>query len=342
MTLNMKYSSRFFLYAPVAAFALLFAGVCAHWAWSAHTLSQRLDALNGQAVMPGVTLHFAQKEMAGFPFRLDAVFKNLEIAVDTDHGPAIWRSEDFALHSLNYGPPRQVFEAAGKQTLLWTDAKGVHKSFAFVPGSLRASALEDETGLTRFDFDLIDLGSSDLQAGRLQFHIRRDGDAFEFVIDNAGLQLAHILSPAFGEAIKSLKLSGRITEAATLDSLRAGRTDWRNALDNWRNQQGAVELAEGQIAWDRFSLGISGGLLLDEAKRPRGILYLKVSDVSVLVEELARRGVSQGNNNGLAAALLANIGDRVSETGEFPVTLAFKDGIAFAEQTPFAMLQPAY
>ncbi len=338
----MKYSSRFFLYAPVAAFALLFAGVCVNWLVSSRALSQKLDALNGHEIMPGVTLSYSQKEMAGFPFRLDAVFKNLEITVVTANGPAGWRSENFAFHTLSYGKPQQVFEAAGKQTINWTDDKGTAKSLEFVPGSLRASAIEDAGGLVRFDLDLADLGAAALQAGRVQFHIRKENDALQFVLSADVAHLTPKLESAFGDTVKSLKLDGRVAQAVAFDDLRAGKGDWRAALDVWRGKNGAVQFAQSEIAWDKINIGGSGTMLLDQAKRPKGVLHLKIAGLPALTEAAARRGILGGANKGLVAGLLETIGQNDGGKDGVAVTLAFKDGIAYAEQTPVTLLKPLY
>ncbi|HEY0301368.1 MAG TPA: DUF2125 domain-containing protein, partial [Rhizomicrobium sp.] len=82
----MKYSSRFFLYAPLALFLVLAAGAGVMWWVAASTLSARLDALNGKQAMPGVTLRFASKSVAGFPFNLDVVFRDFRIEIATPQG----------------------------------------------------------------------------------------------------------------------------------------------------------------------------------------------------------------------------------------------------------------
>src|SRR5215472_12801685 len=88
----MNYSSRFFLYAPLALFLLLAAGASAVWWREASALSARLDALNGHEAMPGVTLRFASKTVGGFPFNIDVVFKDFRVEIRTPHGPSIWRA----------------------------------------------------------------------------------------------------------------------------------------------------------------------------------------------------------------------------------------------------------
>ena len=83
----MRYSSRFFLYAPFAGLLLLTAIACTHWWLVASGLAKHLDAVNGREIMPGVRFAFAQKRLAGFPFRADVMLKGLRVNVEDVSGP---------------------------------------------------------------------------------------------------------------------------------------------------------------------------------------------------------------------------------------------------------------
>ena len=108
----MRYSSRFFLYAPFSLFVILAIAVGVQWWREASAWSQKIDALNGHEIAPGITLHFASRQLTGFPFRVDTVFKDLRLSFA---GPRAfkWKAEDFALHRLSYGSGKTVFEAGG-------------------------------------------------------------------------------------------------------------------------------------------------------------------------------------------------------------------------------------
>ncbi len=62
----MKYSSRFFLYAPLALFLALAIGTGVYWWIAAGALSKKLDSLNGHEAIPGVTLSFKSKALSAF------------------------------------------------------------------------------------------------------------------------------------------------------------------------------------------------------------------------------------------------------------------------------------
>jgi hypothetical protein len=176
----MRYSSRFFLYAPLALLLALAGLVSLHWWRTADAFEARLAALKGHEALPGVTLDWSNVTVSGFPFRMDATFDGFVAQGAGAHGPFAWRSEHFALHALTYGARKTVFEAAGNQHLSWNDAAGAAHSAGFLPGSLRASAVRDASGLSRFDLEGIELagqsGNGNLRIGKVQFHMRRDPD----------------------------------------------------------------------------------------------------------------------------------------------------------------------
>ena len=153
----MRYSNRLFLYAPFAVLLIIAAAAMLRWREVADQWQTKLLAANrGEEIAPGVTLHFTSEEIGGFPFNLDIVLDKFVLAIRSTRGPISLESERFAIHALTYGRTQQVMEAAGLQILIWTDAEGGAHRFTFVPGSLRASAIERDGRLTRFTVSISD------------------------------------------------------------------------------------------------------------------------------------------------------------------------------------------
>jgi len=240
--------------------------------WQARLLA----ANNGHEIAPGVTLHFASEEIGGFPFNLDAIFDKNVISVQSTRGSFSLASEHFAIHALTYGRDQQVMEAAGLQTLTWTDAVGGTHRFDFVPGSLHASAIENDGRLVRFDLDLTALQSSSLIAGRAQFHLRAapDRNALDFVIraDDIRTPLAR------AAVLPLLTIAGRMIPAAPLSPLLSGHDAWRHALGDWRSKDGVMRLDDVDIEWGASHLTASGALAIDAANRLSGKVKMQLSD----------------------------------------------------------------
>lgn len=233
----MSYSSRFWLYAPFALVLVLAAWVMGHWWLSANALEKKLAAAKGTPVVPGITLDWASVTMGGFPFRIDANFTNLRISGVAAHGPFAWRAEKFAMHALAYGRSRTVYEAAGPQQLAWTDKEGKSRKLDFIPGSLHASSIIDAKGLSRFDLDIVDLGSAQITAGRFQFHMRRETEALKMMLQAQTVQGSDV----------DQKLVQAYVDLNRLDRLAPlleGKTSWPMAAAQWRSHGGRATLSQ--------------------------------------------------------------------------------------------------
>ena len=309
----MKYSSRFFLYAPLALFLSLAVAAGVIWWREADALSSRLDALNGHEAMPGVTLRFASKSISGFPFNLDVVLQDFRVEVATAHGPSSWHSQNFALHALTYGREQAIVEAAGHQLLTWTDLQGTSHALPFEVGEWHASIIQGERGLSRFDLDLIGLGSPALTAARIQMHARLapGGTSVDIAVAVDAVHLSPRLSSLFGDDITQILLNASAVPSRAFDGLRSGRTDWMSALETWRKASGALQIGDLEISWNRLSAMGKGALSLDTSHAVEGMLDFKVAGIQTLLDMASHRGVRGAANGGIAAALL----DRAAKAG---------------------------
>jgi len=269
----MKYSSRFFLYAPMGLFLALVLGVSIHWWIVASAFSARLAAMNGHEIAPGVRMHYASRTISGFPFTLDTVFREMDLVIATPHGPTQWHADKFAMHALTYGREETIFEAAGPQRLSWTRHDGSIRTLVFAVGSLHASAIEDRTGLLRFDLDLVGFGSNVMTARRLQFHIRSDkDDTLDLAVMADGLRTAPGICPDLGGGVDRVTLGGTVTKAHSFALLRAGTQRWEAAITQWRTaggkvNSGSLRPAPPQTNPTTASLRFQGALLQIPADR---------------------------------------------------------------------------
>jgi hypothetical protein len=238
----MRYSSRFWLYAPLCMLLALAAWAAFDWWQLASALDRKLDALKGRAAIPGVVIDWQAKTLTGFPFRLDAVFTGFSVKGAGAHGPFAWRSDRFALHALTYSRDKTVYEAAGNQSLTWTGADGRAHSIAFLPGALHASSILRDGGLSRFDLDIADAGSKSLVAGRFQFHMRRDPDgrSLDLMLRADGIKSPGKAGPPATDVQAYVSLSN----ASALAPLLRGDVSWPQAARAWRAGGGAARLSQ--------------------------------------------------------------------------------------------------
>ncbi len=267
----MRYSNRVFLYAPFAALIAFALFAAAHWWADARALAGQLDRANGHEIMPGVKLSFSRKRIGGFPFRLDAVLKNVRLSAGEVTGPVAWTSEDFAMHALTYGRDQWILEAAGRQTLSWRDVSGKEHHFTFLPGTFRASALLGNRELQRFDSEIRDLDGADFRTENAQLHFRRNGGGIDvyFRLENAHAPSGY--AAALGPDVKALVASARLDRIGPIEELLRGSVRPMRAFEQWR-QTGRVTVTELAIDWNDRRAKISGELTLDPAHNLHGTL----------------------------------------------------------------------
>ncbi len=338
----MRYSHRFFLYAPVAAVVALAVGVSVYWYVAANAFASRLEALNGHVIAPGVTLHFNSKSIGGFPFRVDAVLENLRLDVAAPGGPASWTAEHFALHMLDYAGSHLILEAAGKQTFAWRDSAGAAHGFSFTPALLRASTIGSGGRLARFDIELYGAQTPALGVAHTELHFRRDpdADALDVVVMADDVHVAPTFAGEFGKTISKFRLKGTLAPAGEWNALLAGRRDWRSAAEAWRAHSGALDISDVEIAWGKADVKGAGTLRLDGVRRPTGLIKLNFNGARALAEA-AKSSRPGDSEKGLFAGLAAEAAAAKPDV-PLPVTVAFKDGLAYVADTPVGFVAPLY
>jgi hypothetical protein len=333
----MRYSHRFFLYAPTGLFFLLLAIVAGSWWVEAHAWAKRIDAANGHAIAPGVTMHFASRTIKGFPFRLDTVFQDFRISVDTPDGPAVWRAQGFAMHELTYGEGL-VFEAGGAQNFSWTDRAHISHRLTIIPGSIRASAVFEKNALSRFDFVAVALDSDHIRAGGFELHLRRNPvqNALDIVAHADEIEIANVAATKSSDM--NVQFRGSLVPGSPLQSFLRGDSDWRKAAAAWQAKDGLLKIADFEGGNGKVHFTGSGQIALDSSHRPRGLLNLSIHDPSHLLETANEKpGREEGSN-----PILRAIGSLETLQSETKARLVMKDGLLYVEQTPAGMLAPLY
>jgi len=249
------------------------------------------------------------------------------------------------MHGLTYGREQFIFEAAGQQMLRWTDLAGVVHAMPFEAGALHASSIAGERGLSRFDLDLVGLGSPALAAARVQVHARLapDGNGVDVFVAADGVHLSQRLTGLFGPDITQLRLDASTRPSRPFDGLRAGRTDWVSALETWRAANGAVQVNELQIDWNKLSAMGKGRLTLDAGHCVDGLLDFKIAGIQTLLDAASRHGVRGNPDRGIALALL----DRAAQAGNndaglLGAVIGFHNGVVSVGAEPATTEEKLY
>jgi hypothetical protein len=328
----MSFSHRFFLWGPFSLFVALAVGVMWYWWISADALSKRLDAENGHEIAPGVHMHFGSKQIAGFPFRLDAIFKDFTLETEGMKGPIVWHTDNFATHRLTYSSGVTILESAGPQNISWTGNDGERHTFRFTPGALRASAIIEDDRLRRFDLDTIGLSAPEFAAARAQFHMRRDpaADALDLVVDLVSVRFAGDAAQGFANGLSHARIEGRLAPSAPFAPALSDTAPWRGAIEAWRNAKGVFRVDQAAFSWGKCDATGSGAMALDDAHRLLGSLAFSLADCDALAKDAASVTVQPKRHRALMT-VLAELGRRVpaDKTGAQAITMVFKDGLLF-------------
>ncbi|MDB5734776.1 MAG: hypothetical protein JWP16_2424 [Alphaproteobacteria bacterium] len=249
--MRLSYSSRFWLYAPIGAFALVAAAVMIHWWVAAGVFEKKISALKGREAVPGVILDWSDVAIGGFPFRMEATFTNFYAHGAGARGPFFWRSPKFALHALTYGRATTVYEAAGPQHLEWVAGDGKEHAVDFLPGTMRGSSVVGARGLSRVDIDIVDAAGTGFTAQRLQFHMRRDPDGRDL-----DLMVKADALTGFGAPIALVQAYVTLSQADTLAPLLQGTAYWPDAVRAWHGHGGEMKL-DKSVEPDRAARALS-------------------------------------------------------------------------------------
>jgi hypothetical protein len=271
----MRYSSRFFLYAPFAGLLLLAAIASVNWWVKAAAMSRQLDAVNGHEIMPGVRLSFSGKALGGFPFRVDTILKNLRVEVAEVTGPVVWTTDDFAMHALAYGRVHSILEAAGHQTLSWHDRRGTVHSFSFLPGTFRASAILQHGKLVRFDGEIVDLDGDGFRAAKAQLHFRVRADAADLYSRLDDARIVGGYAAVLGNELSPLIADSTLEHAGAFDRLLRGKQAPEAALDAWRQAGGGIATKTLSVTSGKKRQAFAGRLTLDDTHDLSGSLLGK-------------------------------------------------------------------
>ena len=286
----MSNSKRIFTYGPIAALVLLALVYSIYWFVTAGRITAELERLDGNEIVPGLTLQFASSEIGGFPFRFDVHLSGVTIAVQWRDGVSAWRSERIALHAKPYGRELYNFEAEGLQTFTWPNEEGAPQNILQISsGITRANLVLEEGRLARLRIDLLNAEGKDaslsaapmreFRVARVQLQLLAEEDAT--IELTAALDAAEIRAgyrPALWTNLSRVRVEGRISEANAFQDLRSGTMDVRAALETWRNAGGTIILDPIEAVWGGTLLLGTSELTLDQEHRFSGLLTVSPED----------------------------------------------------------------
>ena len=157
--------------------------------------------------------------------------------------------------------PRIFFEAAGPQTLAWTDADNQRHQLSSCRPPCAPASIADRKGLSRFDLDMVGAGGKDsdgaaFTVGRASFIMRRDpkSDALDLMHERGGGERRPPPRSAITfELWKSIARSPRVRP---LPGLLAGRpAGW---MRSWRGVIKRRQIVNGPVRYRNPAMCLRG------------------------------------------------------------------------------------
>ncbi|MFM9973926.1 MAG: DUF2125 domain-containing protein [Beijerinckiaceae bacterium] len=306
--------SRLGLYLPIAGLLIIALGWSGLWLFGRQRVGQELDNFFAREAGIGRQWSCPDQSISGYPFRIEIRCKEPTFRTDP-------RSRDTIRGSLGAltivattagafdmahiigefeGPLVVSEEGFGKSTTTWKSARASFRGHA---NRLERVSLEIESPASTLEVN----GETQFRtnAERLDLHVRSPEDSGQAGSYDIALGLVKAVVPALDAlagdtAPVDLELNARLLNLSSID-----RRNWRQSLENWHQNGGAMRVEQFKLMKGAPRLEAKGDLKLDELRRVNGRLDASFVNADTL---LGRFGVGIGGGGGAAGILGALLG----------------------------------
>ena len=318
-----------------AVLAILLA-VAYTWWWLAFAYGARggVERWAERQRARGWQVSYSDITLRGYPFVLTMRLRNPHVA---EPGRFDWQGPDLIANISPLSPTTIHLRAPGKHQL---DLTGVD-SFELDVGAAQAT-------LTTTALGRLTSGSAMLQ------NVAVTSPAGESSLDSLQIQIEEMTSLAsrtveavpsnlsFGLALTNLSLPSRIKmpfgrriDAATLRGRLRGQWEpiaFNEALANWRDGGGVIEMDQVMLTWEPLSLSANGTVALDQRLQPLVAMTARMTGFFETVDALTAANLVRSRDASMAKMVLGLLSKRPANGGpavlELPLTV--QDGVFYA------------
>lgn len=305
---------------------ILVVGYAALWFAMADTLETQVETWIEAHRAAGWSIDHGPLDVDGFPLSVAVVVPRPRITTPD----LTWSAPRVIVRTTPVSAGRPTVQPFGTQTLELGDAVydlTADRMVLTVDATSRSQ-------LAAFDLDLAGLraaprgGDSPLILTSLTAHVEDlpppDDGAVDFktptkklAASGRGLTLPPTLEQPLGQEFRHLEMEARLLGVLPPTSL------WQ-ALSQWRDDGGTVELDRLYADWPPLMLSTGGTLALDDRLQPVGALAARIQGFFDTVDRLEERGVVRGRDATMARVVLgmmAQPGDGGAPTLSVPVSI---------------------
>ena len=309
-----KPPSRFWLYAPYGLFAAAILAWSLVWLWISHQTADRMDEAARRLRAQGWRIHWAQRQIGGYPFRLNVRLADAVLIEPSGWGvtaPAV-QAEAYAFAPSHWvalaDQGVQIQRPAGGPVTVTGQAMRLRLNP--IPGqALPQAALEG----WKLNFATAAGGrpyavSAADHAALYLPPQARDGGEFQLQLTTATPTAGGLLARLSAARPLSLVWDETLTHASAL----AGR-DWPSAVRAWSRAGGELSLAHGEIDAGQVTLTAqSGRLSVNDNGQLTGAMTLDLSHAHEVPARLAAPAPTPAAAPPLAQAPLSLEAGRMS------------------------------
>ena len=284
--------SRLGLYAPIAVLLVLIVGWSGLWLAARSQAQSRMDAAVADLGRAGYQIGWRERDIGGYPFRMDVTFTDLEVREPSGWGlsaPTL-EGEAYLLSATHW-----IIAAPGGLTFVRPQAGPVK-----VTGRLiRASLSHFDQRPPAFDFEGVGLtfqpapGAQPFSlsaAERVEFHLRAGPDDQGGVflkVDNGKARLAGLFARIAGDKPISIVWNSTLSKMSAF----AGR-DWPSAVRHWVDAGGQMSVREAGVTAGEALIGCNAGTLgVGADGRLRGVLEVTLREAPRALGAMGASGV---------------------------------------------------
>ena len=311
-----KKASRFWLYAPLILFALLFAAYSAFWFYMRGELDKGIDDWISEQRATGADVRFSAKKLGGYPYRF-ALTVDDPVYADPAQGLR-WRGEQLQLVMQPWNWNHVIGRSVGANEI--ETPEGV---FDIQLGRKSVGSISwDETSIRRISITLdeADLQLDDKPLGKVagfEFHLRPaedNPDTLQLVTQWQSIRFDQPLVPSaamLGDDVQASRMLVELTDAFPTMTSPAGLSGW----------DGRVRIAQFLLNWGPAKLGLKGDFGLDACGVPdTGNIDLRLDDVPAL-----RSAMHEARMLDMKTGAALSFLEDASKDGGF-ASIGFRDG----------------
>lgn len=309
-----------------AMLLILVVGYAALWFAMADTLQTQVEAWIEARRAAGWRIEHRPIDVDGFPLSVAVVLPQMRVTTPD----LTWSAPRVIVRTTPVSAGRPTVQPLGTQTL---GLDGATYDLTTKTAVLTVDATS-RSQLAAFDLDVSGLravrqgSESAVTLETLTAHLEDlpppDDGAVDFktptkklVASGRGLMLPPGFDQPLGQEFRQFELEARLLGVLPPASLR-------QALSQWRDDGGTVELDRLYADWPPLMLSTGGTLALDDRLQPVGALAARIQGFFDTVDRLEERGVVRGRDATMARVVLgmmAQPGDGGAPTLSVPVSI---------------------